>query len=224
MRITAVALAVLVFGVARLAAAELDLVAIPAGTVVMGDAEGEADETPREVRLGAFRIMRREVTNAGFAAFAEASGRRTAPERSGRAWVWRRKWRLVDGADWRHPFGPETTIAGKDGHPVVQISARDAQAFCAFHGLRLPTEAEWERAARGTAWRRYPWGDEAPGEGGRASFGAVACCAARAAAIADRSRGLPSGSGPPRRAETVNSRTSFVKIFPRLASWRPLRC
>ena len=178
MRITALALAVLVFSAARLAAAELDLVAIPAGTVVMGDAEGEADETPREVRLGAFRIMRHEVTNAEFAAFAEASGRRTAPERSGRAWVWRRKWQLVDGADWRHPFGPETTIAGKKDHPVVQISARDAQAFCVFHGLRLPTEAEWERAARGTAWRRYPWGDDAPGAGGRASFGTVACCAA----------------------------------------------
>ena len=167
---------------AAFAATGLDLVAVPAGTVIVGDAEGEAGETPRAVALAAFRLMRYEVTNAQFAAFAAATGHVTAPERKGAGWVWPGRWRLTPGADWRHPFGPETTIAGRDDHPVVQVSARDAAAFCAFHGLRLPTDAEWELAARGPGWRRYPWGDAAPtqGDGGarRANFGSVECCAA----------------------------------------------
>ena len=158
----------------------LDLVAIPAGAVVMGDAGGEADETPREVAVAAFRIMRHEVSNAQFAAFVAATGYVTAPERAGKGWVWEPRWRLVAGADWRHPFGPGTSIAVKGDHPVVQVSAEDAAAFFAFHGLRLPTEAEWERAARGAEWRRYPLGDGSPDMGGlrRANFGTVACCAA----------------------------------------------
>ena len=165
------------------AARALDLVEVPAGVVVMGDPAGEADETAREVALGAFRLIRHEATNAQFAGFVDATGHMTSAERSGRAWVWDGRWNLVAGADWRHPFGPATTIAGRDDHPVVQVSVRDARAFCAFHGLRLPTESEWQRAARGARWRRYPWGDGAPDMGGlrRANFGTVRCCAADAA-------------------------------------------
>ena len=77
----------------------LDLVAIPAGAVVMGDAAGEPDETPREVAVAAFRIMRHEVGNAQFAAFVAATGYVTAPERAGKGWVWEPRWRLVAGAD-----------------------------------------------------------------------------------------------------------------------------
>lgn len=157
----------------------LDLVTIPGGEFVMGDADGEPDEAPKTVRVAPFRIMRHEVTNAQFAAFVLATGRTTDAEASGSGYVWTGRWGLVAGADWHHPRGPASTIDGKAAHPVVQVSAQDAAAFCAWAGLRLPSEAEWEFAARGTDGRRYPWGDETPeqGAGAHANFGTVACCA-----------------------------------------------
>ena len=171
---------------ARVAAAEppaFDLVAVPGGEFVMGDVEGEPDEAPKRTRVAAFRIMRHEVTNAAFAAFVAAGGYRSDMEASGAGYVWAGRWRLVEGADWHRPQGPDSTIAEKPDHPVVQVSARDAAAFCAWAGLRLPSEAEWEFAARGRDGRRYPWGDEVleQGAGARANFGTLACCAPDAA-------------------------------------------
>jgi formylglycine-generating enzyme required for sulfatase activity len=127
--------------------------------------------------------MRLEVTNRQFSNFVAASGHRTDAEESGSGFVWGRTWQRVPGADWRHPNGPGTSIGGKADHPVVQISARDAATFCAWYGLRLPSEAEWEFAARGTEGRRYPWGMSPPGAEAerRANFGTVACCAPDAA-------------------------------------------
>ena len=86
------------------------------------------------------------------------------------------------GANWKRPQGAKRGRTAPDSHPVVQVSARDAAAYCAWRGLRLPTEREWEFAARGTDGRRYPWGDQPPGEGGsrRANYGAENCCAADA--------------------------------------------
>ncbi len=155
------------------------LIQIPGSSFVMGDSEGDANEVRRVVKVAAFRLMRLEVTNDQFARFAAASGHVTDPERSGAGYVWTLRWRLIPGADWRRPEGPESTLTDRMEHPVVQVSARDAARFCAFYGLRLPSEEEWEYAARGTDGRRFPWGDAPPEEDGqrRANFGTNQCCA-----------------------------------------------
>ena len=158
------------------------LVGIPGGGFTMGDAAGDANETPRQVTVAPFGISGREVTNAEFTEFVTATRYVTDPERSGEGYVWTDKWRSVAKADWRHPHGPGSSIDGKAGHPVVQVSQRDAAAYCTWRGQRLPTEAEWEFAARGTDGRRYAWGNSAPVQTGelirrRANYGTDACCA-----------------------------------------------
>ncbi len=138
------------------------------------DAEGPV----RPVRVEAFRIGATTVTAAQFAAFVAATGHRTDAERHGWSLVvagslppalreevprvaaapW---WAAVPGACWWAPEGPGSTLRGRWDHPVVHVSALDAEAYCAWVGGRLPTEAEWERAARGgLEQRRFPWGDE----------------------------------------------------------------
>lgn len=158
-------------------------VRVPAGTFAMGDAHGvgyPADgETPvHQVTLSPYLIDAKAVTNAQFAAFAKATGYQSDVERDGISAVFHLAvqaapadvlgpaagtpwWLAVKGADWRHPGGPRSSIADLQNHPVVHVTWRDAQAYCRWAGKRLPTEAEWERAARGDLQgAMYPWGDE----------------------------------------------------------------
>lgn len=126
---------------------------------------GEARFEPEEIALGvgdvaAFSIDRTEVTNAQYAAFVEATGYVTVAERAGPggqpmgAAVFDRgagQWRVDPAANWRHPEGANSSIAGKDRHPVVAVAYEDAAAYARWAGRRLPTELEWEWAARGAA-------------------------------------------------------------------------
>jgi formylglycine-generating enzyme required for sulfatase activity len=142
------------------------MVFVPAGEFAMGSlaGEGEDDERPqRAVYLDAFYIRRYPVTNQQFSQFVDAAGYRTDAEETGSGWIWTgQAWELVQGADWRHPRGPDSGISDKMAHPVVQVTWDDAQAYCRWADQRLPTEAEWEKAARGVDGRSYPWGNSAP--------------------------------------------------------------
>lgn len=148
-------MAVLVLLPAPLSAAEpLDgnpLIEIAAGTFIFGSDEGEANESPaRAIALPAFRINQLEISNRLYAVFTEASGHRPAFFRG-------------------HP------VLGRPDHPVVGVSWDDADAFCRFHGLKLPSERQWERAARSLTGRRFAWGDAAPTPD-RVNRGAAVCC------------------------------------------------
>ncbi len=159
------------------------MIHIPEGTLLMGSDDGEPAEKPvHRVILAAFSIDRFEITNAKFSAFVAATGHITSPETSGLGWDWNGGWKRVKGADWRHPHGLASSLRGLERHPVVQVSWIDAQAYCRWRGKRLPTEAEWERAARGDSGRIYPWSNQPPHVGNRyrASYGSDRCCRADA--------------------------------------------
>jgi sulfatase modifying factor 1 len=138
------------------------MVLVPAGQVPELACRMVGRELPRHrVFLDAFHIDRYEVTNTLFERFVLATSHRTAAEREGRSWVLRAKGgqvqsEAVSDAAWRTPVGPGSSASAD--YPVVHVSWHDADAYCRWARKRLPTEAEWEKAARGTDERRYPWG------------------------------------------------------------------
>lgn len=157
-------------------------VALPRGRFLMGTAgpvayPEDGESFVHEVHVGPFEIDTCAVTNDRYGEFVTATGYVTDAERYGWSFVfggllpddfeetrgvaatpW---WRQVFGADWSHPEGPHSAIGQRGDHPVIQVSHKDALAFCEWEGSRLPTEAEWEFAARGgLEGAVFPWGDE----------------------------------------------------------------
>src|SRR5262249_47868327 len=166
------------------------MVWIPGGEFTMGSTEFDDAQPVHRVRVDGFWMDATELTNEQFAKFVEATGYKTIAERvpdredfpdqppeklvpfSGvfvpplkcspdeckHCEKW---WKAVAGASWRHPNGPGSDIKGKERHPVVHVCFFDAVAYCEWAGKRLPTEAEWEFAARGGLEQKpYYWGDE----------------------------------------------------------------
>jgi formylglycine-generating enzyme required for sulfatase activity len=154
---------------------------IPAGAYLVGSVSPKGlEQLQRKVTLHDFYLGQSPVTNDLFDMFVRETGYMTDAEAAGYGIVFEGRCtnrtdpetgreifsltrgtlaRHVSGANWRHPDGPGSTLEGKHDHPVVQVSHNDAMAFAAWAGKRLPTEEEWEAAARGTSGQLFPWGN-----------------------------------------------------------------
>jgi sulfatase modifying factor 1 len=166
-----------------------DMVRVPGGTFLMGSNDHYPEEAPaHHVTVDSFWIDRTPVTNRQFKAFVKATGHKTfaeivpdpkdypgafahmlyagslvftPPQSVTNLRDWSQWWQFMKGADWRHPYGPKSNINVQDNHPVVHVSFYDAQAYAKWAGKDLPTEAEWEFAARGGLdGAEFAWGDQ----------------------------------------------------------------
>jgi sulfatase modifying factor 1 len=178
----------------EISAPRTGMVLIPGGTFTMGSDRHYAEEAPaHRVTVESFWIDRYAVTNAEFGRFIDATGYVTLCERRANpadypgadpsicepascvfvkpvlpvdmsnAYNW---WRYIFGANWRHPEGPESSIDGRDDEPVVHVAFEDVQAYAAWVGKSVPTEAQWEFAARGgLEGAEFAWGDELTPDG-----------------------------------------------------------
>jgi len=207
------------------------MVRIPSGRFRMGSRHGYPEEREEhEASVGAFWIDRHEVTNAQFARFVDATGYVTRAEHAPRtsdlpdvpadrlqpgsavfvpprgaehlgdgAYAW---WRWMPGANWRHPQGPSSDIVGRENHPVVHVAYDDALAYARWLKRDLPTEAQWEYAARGGLdGADYPWGNT-PDAQGRSPAGTT---------VADR---LPANTWQGRFPFTDSGRDGHVGTAP----------
>ena len=155
---------------------QLDWVTVPAGEFLMGSNKyqnkAHDNELPQHrLYLPTYRISRTPVTVDQFAAFVKVAGYITFAEKNGWAHKWSGSgWEAVHGANWRKPQGLNSNLKERGQHPVTCVSWYDAQAYCSWlsreirQDIRLPTEAEWEKAARGQDGHIYPWGNEEPSE------------------------------------------------------------
>ncbi len=166
-----------------------DMISVPGGEYRMGSDKHYPEEAPvHRVKVDAFWIDRTPVTNRQFRKFVNTTKHVTFAEIAPKAEDypgalphmlkagslvfsppkgpvdlkdWSQWWRFKFGADWRRPYGPRSSISGMDDHPVVHVAYRDAEAYARWAGKELPTEAEWEFAARGGLdGAEYAWGDE----------------------------------------------------------------
>ncbi|MFC1706740.1 SUMF1/EgtB/PvdO family nonheme iron enzyme [Planctomycetota bacterium] len=137
----------------------VEMVYVPPGEFTMGDDDSD-DERPQHKRSVAwgYYIGRYPVMVSQFATFVRTTGHKTDAKRVGWAWCHRGTKRVKEkGRSWKNPGFPQNAV-----HPVVNVSWEDARFCCTWAGLSLPTEAQWEKAARGTRGRRYPWGESKP--------------------------------------------------------------
>ena len=144
------------------------LVLVPTGSFVIGSNNGDNDEKPkRKIYVNSFWIDQHELSASRFARFVIQTRYKTTAEKKGWSWVWdstlkkgRGWWKKEKGASWKNPKGSSSDWKKIPDQPVSQVTWFDANSYCSWAGREMPTEAQWERAARGDDERIFPWGNQ----------------------------------------------------------------